>query len=281
MEKWGAESRTFTPRESYAPRAGTVHLSDMNRDSLIASAIVYTGFVVTFVGLLFVIRPISQFGVPTRPRAMIVVGAGLLLALVGLRLPAREHRIATATTRLDDFVPVWHFAERHTLRIAAPPERVFAAIEGVRADEIVLFNAFTWIRRGGRDLPEGILNAGVDKPILDVALAGGFMRLAHDPPREIVIGTVVVGPRSGERVPRTPEMFRTTLPPGYAIATMNFHVAPDGPGASLVTTETRVFTSSIGARRGFGMYWRLIYPGSALIRVFWLRAVAARATGGA
>lgn len=251
----------------------------MNRDSLIASAIVYTGFVVAFVGLLLVIRPTSRLGVPTRPRAMIVVGTGLLLALVGLRLPAREHRIAATTTRLDHFVPVWHFSERHALRIAAPPERVFAAIESVRANEIALFNALTWIRRGGRDLPEGILNAGVERPILDVALAGGFMRLAHEPPREIVIGTVVVGPRSGERVPRTPEMFRATLPPGYAIAAMNFHVTPDGAG-SLVTTETRVFTSSVGARRGFGMYWRLIYPGSALIRVFWLRAVAARATGG-
>ncbi len=253
----------------------------MNRDSLIGSAIVYTGFVVALIGLLLTIRPVPRLGAPTRPRAMIVAGVGLLIALVGLRYPAREYRISSATTKLDELTSVWHFSERHALRIAAPPERVFAAIESVRADEIWLFNALTWIRRGGRDLPESILNAGTDKPLLDVALAGGFMRLVHDPPHEIIIGTVVVGPRSGERIPRTPEMFRSTLPPGYAIAAMNFHVSPAGAGESLVTTETRVFASSIGARRGFAMYWRLIYPGSALIRVFWLRAVAARATAGA
>jgi len=58
---------------------------------------------------------------------------------------------------------------------------------------------------------------------------------------------------------------------------MNFLVTPDGPNGSLVSTETRVFANSSNARRRFARYWRAIYPGSALIRVMWLRAVRRRA----
>jgi hypothetical protein len=39
-----------------------------------------------------------------------------------------------------------------------------------------------------------------------------------------------------------------------------------------------VFANSPWARRGFAAYWRVIYPGSALIRRMWLRAIARRAT---
>jgi hypothetical protein len=75
----------------------------------------------------------------------------------------------------------------------------------------------------------------------------------------------------------TTEIFRQPLPPGFALATMNFAVRPDGPGASLVSTETRVFANSPAARRRFAAYWRVIYPGSALIRRMWLRAIAVEA----
>jgi hypothetical protein len=59
---------------------------------------------------------------------------------------------------------------------------------------------------------------------------------------------------------------------------MNFIVTEDGPGRSLLTTETRVFASGPAARRRFAIYWRVIYPGSAFIRRMWLRAIQERAT---
>src|SRR5262249_38479367 len=162
----------------------------------------------------------------------------------------------------DEFVPVWQFHEVHTLSIAAPPARVFNAIRRVRADEIQLFRTLTWIRRGGRRLPESILNAGSRDSLIDVATRSGFVRLADDPPRESVTGTVIVAP-PGTRGALTPEVFRERLPPGFVLAAMNFVVRPDGPGGSFVSTETRVVANSLGARRRFAAYWRLIYPGSA------------------
>lgn len=202
---------------------------------------------------------------------------GLLLLAAGLLLPACESRAVRATTRLDEFAPVWQFNEFHAIRIAAPPDKVFAAIRQVRSDEIFLFRALTWIRRAGRRMPANILDAGVRDPLIDVALQGGFVKLADEDPREIVIGCLVTAPRGARSTP-TPATFENPLPPGFALAVMNFRLTPDGLGATWLSTETRVFASSTSTRRRFALYWRIIYPGSALIRRMWLRAIEQRAT---
>ena len=181
-----------------------------------------------------------------------------------------------AETSLDRFAPAWQFHEFHARTVQAPPERVYDAMASLRADEILGFDALTWIRRGGRPLPSTILDPGLDAPLIDIAVRGGFVRLADDPPRELVIGTVVMAP-DGPRPPVTAAIFQAP-PPGYAVAVMNFHVRPDGSGGSLVTTATRVYASGASARRRFAVYWRLIYPGSAFIRRMWLRGIDRRAT---
>lgn len=243
---------------------------------MLGSAVVYSGLVVAFAGLLLLAKPVVRIGVGTRSRAAAVLALGAAIAAAGLFAPASESRVGRATTRLDEFAPAWQFREVHSIRIAAPPARVFAAIRQVRADEIFLFRTLTWIRRGGRALPPSIMNAGSDEPLIDLATRTTFVRLADVPPHELVVGTVVHSP-TGTRGELTPRIFQTTLPPGFALATMNFLVTPDSAGASIVTTETRVYANSSAARRHFAVYWRLIYPGSALIRRMWLRAIARRA----
>lgn len=244
---------------------------------MFGSAIVYSGLVFTAAGLILFIKPVERLHVSSRSQALAIAGIGVLLAGIGLTLPAPESRVEKVQSRLDEFMPVWQFSERHTIEVDAPPARVFEAIKKVRASEISLFNALTWIRRGGRRLPESILNAGDSVPLLDVATRSGFVYLADDAPKELVVGTVVVAP-PGASGALTPQTFKTRLPPGFALAAMNFAVAPDGPDASHVSTETRVFANSPAARRRFARYWRIIYPGSALIRRMWLRAVERRAT---
>ena len=50
-----------------------------------------------------------------------IAGIGALLVGVALTFPARNSRVSKAETRLDEFMPVWQFRERHNIRIAAPP----------------------------------------------------------------------------------------------------------------------------------------------------------------
>lgn len=213
------------------------------------AAVVYSGLILTFLGLLLLIPR------RTRKRGLAMIAIGIAVVLTGFMLPAPESQIARAESRLDQFMPRWQFNEVHSARIAAPPEQVYDAVKAVRADEILLFRTLTWIRRGGCELPESILNAGDRDPLLDVATRSGFTYVADERPREVVVQT---------------RLSRETL------GAMNFAITPDGKGGSIVTTETRVFSSTDRARRRFAMYWRVIYPGSALIRRMWLRAIERR-----
>jgi hypothetical protein len=64
---------------------------------------------------------------------------------------------------------------------------------------------------------------------------------------------------------------------------MNFSAGLVDAGTELCT-ETRVVATDADSRRRFGRYWRVIRPGSALIRRNWLAAAkrrAERATSGA
>ena len=246
--------------------------------NLIGTILVYAGFLVLLVGGVSVLRPLKFLGISTRPKAMMVCVGGAATFLIGANLPASEKKVQTPAARLDEFVPAYQFGELHSIRIKAPRERVAAAIREVTPREIVLFRVLTWIRRGGQYGKESILNAPPDRPLLDVALRTSFMKLAEEPDREIVLGTLVAAP-GGTRLKKdpTPEDFKALHGPGFALGAINFRMEDAENGETVLTTETRVYATDASARRRFAAYWRLIYPGSALIRVMWLRAICARA----
>jgi len=179
-------------------------------------------------------------------------------------------------TLLDEFAPKWQFRETHGIAVLAAPDRAYHAIETVTAGEITLFRALTWFRRLGRIGPDSILNAPPNEPILDVATRTGFLLLAAQPPKEIVVGTLVMAPPGAVR-PRTPDEFKAIHEPGYAKAVMNFRIDRAGLAMSVVTTETRVHATDPRTRRSFAVYWWTIRAGSGLIRRMWLRAIRRRA----
>jgi hypothetical protein len=239
--------------------------------------LVDAGLLALLVGVVSLIRPLRVLRIRTRRRAAAVAAAGAILVVAGAALPAPLRRSTTARSRIDDFAPAYQFNEVHATRVRAPPDRVFAAIRAVTADEILFFRALTWIRSPhlpGRG-PESILNVPASMPILEVALRGGFVLLAEEDHRELVVGAVVCC-RPRARVAGAEE-FRRLDRPGVAKAVMNFLVDDEGGGWTRVTTETRVFATDPAATRRFGAYWRVIYPGSALIRRMWLRAIKRRA----
>ena len=259
---------------------------------MLAVVLVDLGLALVLLGAIGLLHPMKRLGLPTRRRALAVGFAGALVAAAGFLLPAPERGVALAVSRLDEYVPRWQFAERHETRIRASPRAVERAIRGVTAREIALFRALTWLRhprlpRSGK--PESILAAPADEPIVAVALRSGFRLLVEEPGRELVIGTVVLAPPDVLRLPPAeleqlragfgPEQFRALSDAGWAKAAMNFRWQDDGGGWTRLTTETRVFATDAAARRRFAVYWRLIYPGSSLIRRNWLAAIRERAEG--
>jgi hypothetical protein len=71
-------------------------------------------------------------------------------------------------------------------------------------------------------------------------------------------------------------LVRDVAEPGYAKAAFNIRLERRG-GRVLLSTETRVLATDERARRSFRCHRRFIQPGSAAIRIAWLRAIRRRA----
>lgn len=239
----------------------------------------YTAVIFALVGAFGIIRPLRRVHRGRRSHAavMFLLGAAAAYA-ISWSMPRAQ--ASGENHGIDQFSPAFHFRERHETTIAAPAARVFDAVRTVTADEIALFQTFTWLRRFGQPGPESIMNAPEHEPILDVATKSGFVLLQDRPPHEVVVGTVVVAP-PGTRWPAGSggDDFKQLTGPGFATATMNFRVEDAGAGRSRLVTETRVFATDRTALRRFTPYWRIVFPGSAILRVTWLRAIKARAEG--
>lgn len=247
---------------------------------IFATVLAYAGLALMLAGAVCVIRPLRFLRIRTRRAAVIVLGAGVVIFFVAMALPAEMQRATKPESRLDEWMPEWQFSEFHSTQIHAAPERIYRAIREVSGDEILLLRTLTWIRnpRWPGSGKESIMNPPKNKPILDAAMAGGFRLAADAPPGEIVLLTLVMRDSATRPSRNDAEGLRELMHrPGNALAAMNFRVRDDGNGWCTVTTETRVFATDDAARRSFAHYWRIIYPGSSLLRYTWLRAIRIRA----
>jgi hypothetical protein len=212
---------------------------------------------------------------PTRPRAFFP-------DLAGFRDSAAASVRDDARVPLDEFLPDSDANEVHSTRIAASPEDVTAAARTLTARDVPLMSVLMAMRR----LPARVARrrgpparASGDRPLLDGFTRAGFFVLAEQPD-ELILG--VVGRfwtlDSGiEEV--APSDFVTFAKPGFAKAVLGFHVR-EVAGGTVLTTETRIQGTDEEARRKFRRYWRVVMPGSALIRRAWLRAIRKRAERG-
>lgn len=244
------------------------------------SIVLYAFGLVGAVAALALIRPMPWLGLHTRRRAFVAWFLAIAAGGATLVWPAHETRVASPVSRLDQIVPVYQFSEVHETTIEAAPERIYRTICAVTVNEIALLRTLTFIRRFGRPGPDSILNPPGDKPFCEVALSSGFYLLADDRPSEMVLGTFVAAPKAARANPPrqiTAATFTAIHSPGFAIAVMNFRLRSVGSTRTLLTTETRVFTTDATIRRRFAAYWRAIYPGSSIIRTMWLRAIKRRA----
>jgi hypothetical protein len=196
------------------------------------------------------------------------------VAALAALLPVRPVTLAGPPMRLDAVIPEYQFGEAHEILVSAPRDRVWRAVLEVTADEIRLYRTLTWLRSPRLGAArESILNPR--RPILESALQGGFFEIAREEGKEIVLGTLVC---CGAARPQDATELLQGEGPDVVRAIMNFHLAPEGGGVRL-RTQTRVHATSPDAALRFAIYWRVIYPGSALIRHMWLDAIRRRAEG--
>lgn len=176
---------------------------------------------------------------------------------------------------LDRFAPRPDVSERHSLVVAAPPERVLAAARELRSRDVPLLLVLMGLR-GLPSLLHGRLALRPGQPLLDEFAALGFVPLAHTDD-ELAYGVTGRFWQLDGGLRRVPApRFAGFDEPGYAQAVLGFRVEPHA-GGTLLSTETRVTATDRQALRRFRRYWRLIRIGSVAIRLAWLRAIRRRA----
>ena len=176
---------------------------------------------------------------------------------------------------LDDFLPRYDVNEVHSIGIDAAPAAVREAIATLTPAEVPVLVALMAVRT----LPALLTRrrrTALRGPLLDGFRRGGFVTL-RDTPDQLVLGAVGRFWRPSGDVRRIEAAdFAGFDEPGWAKGAIDFEIEADGE-RTLLRTETRVATTDQRARGRFGLYWRLVHPGSALIRIAWLRAIRRRA----
>jgi hypothetical protein len=246
----------------------------------LASYAAWTGILGVALALLALIRPAAWLWLPTRKRALVALAAGVAVAAVALAWPPSVRRSAGPHKRIDDFLPEYQAAEHHEARTRAPLARVVAAVREARLADMPA--AVVLIRI--RSLADGPLQRSElvpgDGSLLDIMLrpGSGFLVLDESDPRDRVYG-MAGAPWSSAPSPdvRDAATFHAFREPGNVRVAFDFQVVEEPGGVVRLSTETRILGTDQAAQRKFARYWRMVYPGSAIIRRVWLDAIVRRA----
>lgn len=238
------------------------------------STLAYAGMVAGVFGLANLVFPFRFLGIRKRVVGLVILAGGVVLALAALLWPAPMFRVAQHRTTLDEVMPEYQFFERHSTRIHARPEHVMQAIRQSTFGDMKSLAALLKIRGAAlRAHDTGALSQ--DRRILDAFSASGYLLGGNE--HEVVMcgGANVLARRPLGM--RTLQEFADYREQGAVKMAFNFNVVDAGDGWSTVSTETRVLATDNLTRSGMGRYWRLIVPGSGLLRRQWLDGIKRRA----
>lgn len=157
-----------------------------------------------------------------------------------------ERADGSPVTLVDEVLPGYQIAEKHSIFVEATPERVFESLEQDTGGEHPVLELFDLLKVFGDRGPSSLSEA--DKPVLDWLREGN--EVLEEPGREVVLVNGDTG-------------------------VVSFRVDPE-KGGSRVATETRITFEDQHSCRQFGRYWGVIYPGSSLHRLYLLETVRHR-----
>jgi hypothetical protein len=188
---------------------------------------------------------------------------------------------------IDEFLPEYLVVERHAIDVQASPDVVYRAIRsadlaGAAAVRLLLaLRALPAALLGGTAGLAALARRRRSPVTLDEFQRHGFVVLAENPPKELLIGLVgafwtLGGGLRGTDAAR----FRGPQPSGTARAAWNFVVEALDAGSVRLSTETRVEPADAASARRFRAYWLFVRPWSGLTRRSMLRSIRREAERG-
>lgn len=220
-----------------------------------------------------IIVPVKKIGL-TRKRCLKMVPFLIMLIVTTYFWPPSIHTTDGEHQRLDDFLPRFQCWEYHEEVTTVPADKLKAAVPLISMSDMPMAELLLRIRflfSREEYVPD-------PRPFLDFKPGHGFLVLDSSNPSERVYG--LVGQPWTETMPadiRTAEQFATYDRPGHIRVAFNFRVTEKNGKGTLISTETRCMGNDPEARKILARYWRVIYPGSSIIRRVWLNAIIERA----
>jgi len=185
---------------------------------------------------------------------------------------------------IDNIMPLYHFNEVQSIIVKTNSRNdILNAVRNVTPKEIPFLFELFWLR----GLPSSVIllkrykfSINKKSPLLEQFLASGFLLLAEEESRELVVGGIgqfwKLWGGSFPLIAGTEE-FLSFNTPNYAKAAINFYMHQDhGDDHVKVSTETRFYVPDQITLKRFSRYWFLIHTFSALSRRMWLRAIKHR-----
>lgn len=185
---------------------------------------------------------------------------------------------------LDTFLRAYDFRARHRALVNAPAARVARALRQLSPGDLPLMSMLMAIRSipsrlAGRS--GWVPNSG--RSVLEEFGETGFLTLAEDDDREIVVGRIGQFWKLADgEFPQVadPQAFVAFKRAGFVKVATNLLIQERDSGSTALSTETRIAATDAATRVKFAVYWAVIRLGSGLIRREWLRVIKRHAERG-
>lgn len=234
----------------------------------------WIGAILALVGIAALVKPLVFLFVFDREIATVVLCGGILMSIISIYWPVQVYHSQT-NMKLDVLLPGYSFNEYHEVRINASPEEVKHALQTTGVGDIPAIHLLLKIR--------GIENKNLNhketssQPAQKIFSTPDFNFFVADSTEFISVMILKASAKTPPPEVTTVEQFMAFNEPGYVKVAFNFRFISLENGQTLVSTETRNYAMTKEDQRIFGRYWRIIYPGSAMIRRLWLDTLAEKA----
>lgn len=232
----------------------------------------WMGVIIIVVGLISLIHPLLFLFIMNRTFAVFVVFVGVLVSATSLLCPVKIKHSTTHNQKEDELLPEYAFNEVHEVQVKASVEKAkqILQITGVKdIPAVLLLMKIRGIADEDVDMSDRAAKSNVSSDTVSTPDFNFFV-VAPDEwiTRMILKSTMITIDRKKPAPPEISSLqqFASFNESGYVKVTANFRFIPMDTNNTLLTTETRVKGITQKDNRTFGYYWRIIYPGSAIIR---------------
>ena len=236
----------------------------------------WIGAILALVAIVSLIKPLTFLFILNRTIAVCILCGGVLISVISLILPEKINH-SQANLAIDTLLPDYSFNEYHEIIVDVSIDEVKQALQTTGVSDIpvvLLLMKIRGISDKEKDMSDTVTNNQSNPETFNTP---DFNFIVASQSELYTLMILNASAKTPPPVITTSEDFIAFKKPGYVKVAVNFLFRSLDNGKTLVSTETRNLPINRKDSRVFGRYWRIIYPGSAIIRRLWLDTLAKNA----